>query len=404
MTVERLMNVLIISSIPIFPISGGNRARIHRLANSIKSLGHSVSFAYLPSRKVPIDVVAHEKYLDGGRFYFLKNAGVFGRLEMYFRNKLTSIVRNRLHRLGFKGFYYTDLDALFHSSWIEQISNITHGVDVVVVEYVFNSKAFESVPQGVKKILDTHDSFSNRHETYFNQGLKSGYWISLKPEDEIRGFCRADVVVAIQQAEAAMFRSRLSNASSGCDAKVVTVSHSLDTSHPLSDYSTNNVAMFLGSNNTSNRQAVEYLIDKIVPLISKKLPEFKLLVVGEVGKYFGANENVEIIGYVDDVFKLYCQAPISLNPMLSGTGIAIKLLEAMASGLPVVSTETGARGLPDDYRNGVICFGDEDCNGFAQATIELLRSEERRKKIGRRGYEDALRWNAEQIDALANCF
>ena len=72
--------------------------------------------------------------------------------------------------------------------------------------------------------------------------------------------------------------------------------------------------------------------------------------MGSVGSYFAATEkpqNVGFSGVVDDEEKeLYLSvADVAINPMLTGSGTNLKMLDYMANGIPVVSTEVGVRGL-----------------------------------------------------------
>ena len=84
--------------------------------------------------------------------------------------------------------------------------------------------------------------------------------------------------------------------------------------------------------------------------MAKKLPKIKFLIVGSVGFYFKGEEkpkNVGFTGLVDDREKalILSIADVALNPMLSGSGTNLKMLDYMAAGVCVLSTKTGARGL-----------------------------------------------------------
>ncbi len=110
------------------------------------------------------------------------------------------------------------------------------------------------------------------------------------------------------------------------------------------------IALFIGSWHKPNIDAV-YEIFKM----AKKLPKIKFLIVGSVGFYFKGEEkpkNVGFTGLVDDREKalILSVADVALNPMLSGSGTNLKMLDYMAAGVCVLSTKTGARGLeiPDN--------------------------------------------------------
>jgi polysaccharide biosynthesis protein PslH len=93
---------------------------------------------------------------------------------------------------------------------------------------------------------------------------------------------------------------------------------------------------------------------------------------------------------------VFAQAPLSINPMLAGTGINIKLLEAMAAGVPTVSTATGARGLPASLRAGICVVADDQASAFAAEIIRFAGDATLRRETGLAAREDARQWNARQ--------
>jgi len=127
------------------------------------------------------------------------------------------------------------------------------------------------------------------------------------------------------------------------------------------------IAIFIGSWHQPNIEATEVIFS-----VAKKLPHYNFIILGSVGEYF-KNKNIEIpknvgfAGIVDDEEKeMYLSiADVAINPMISGSGTNLKMLDYMASGIPVVSTEIGCRGLriPDD------CVIKSDIDNFDKAIL-----------------------------------
>lgn len=101
-----------------------------------------------------------------------------------------------------------------------------------------------------------------------------------------------------------------------------------------------------------NTEAANYLIKKIIPLAKKIIPKVKFIIAGQnAANKIGKNKekNLEIIDIAPDendkVKKIYQKADIFVAPIFGPGGTRLKILAAMASGIPVISTKTGVTGL-----------------------------------------------------------
>ena len=133
--------------------------------------------------------------------------------------------------------------------------------------------------------------------------------------------------------------------------------------------------LFVGSfRHEPNRVAMEWFMRQVLPLILGRQPEAKLVVAGSdpppAHTYSDYSANLEMLGYVDDVREPLSQYAIFVCPILSGSGVRVKLLEAFAAGIPVVSTVVGAEGLAQN--DGEFCKLADDATGFAERVLELL--------------------------------
>lgn len=115
----------------------------------------------------------------------------------------------------------------------------------------------------------------------------------------------------------------------------------------------NPTILFIGNFDwLQNTEAVRILIDQIAPLIEKQVPHAKIVIAGQsakrkLGSY--TNKNVHIIDLAqedaDTVLNLYKTSTLFIAPIFGPGGTRLKILAAMASGLPVVSSQTGVEGL-----------------------------------------------------------
>jgi glycosyltransferase involved in cell wall biosynthesis len=225
----------------------------------------------------------------------------------------------------------------------------------------------------------------------------AGY--STRLHDEEAGFRRADIVLAIQRDDELKFRQRLGQEGE----RVRTVSHFVDLSRRIEPTGAP-AASFVGSANPINVAGLTFLLRQVMPRVLEHRPDFKLIIAGPISRSVQKQKAVIVHGVLDHVADLFAQAPLLLNPISLSTGISIRILEAMACGIPSVSTENGARGLQPQFRRGVKTVRDNDPGAFAAAILDLVENPALCRRMGTDAYADAATWNAEQRTALREVF
>jgi len=146
-------------------------------------------------------------------------------------------------------------------------------------------------------------------------------------------------------------------------------------------------ALFFGSQHPPNIEAAQFIADVIAP----KFPTVRFVIAGAVCKYVTSSAaNLDLRGEVDDETKkdLFHQATLFINPMLSGAGTSLKMVEAMAAGLPIVTSRVGARGL-GMVDNVHALFAEPD--DFEQAIRRVLQSPSVRNELSKASQEMAAR-------------
>jgi len=396
------MKVALVSPIPMFPTNAGHASRIHKLAAAIQACGHELIFFHLPTRlnRQAPDDAAHEAMLGKGHYVRLDMGHLFHRLLHGARDWPLRRWQKLQRMLGRDAGGYSLLDQAYRRCWTRQLARHDVGIDVVMVEYAFVSRAFEAFPRARLRLLDTHDSFVDRHLRYARKGLTRGFWFSLRATEENRGLRRAHTVLAIQEEEARLFAQQLERDGIVPNPDIAVVSHVLDLNHPVTDYSRGNAAVFVGSNSGPNRYSLGIFLEHVLPLVMREIPDFEVRVVGRICDWLADTPHVRKLGFVSDIKSVLDQAPLALNPVMLGSGINIKLLEAMAAAVPIISTQTGVRGLPEAFRAGVVVVPDADHASHAAGIVRLARDASLRRQTGEAAYRDAQRWNAMQRETL----
>ncbi len=139
-----------------------------------------------------------------------------------------------------------------------------------------------------------------------------------------------------------------------------------------------------GMGHWPNEEAAERMVKQIFPRVLAKHPDATLVIAGKGSDTLpsrAANpRNVEYLGFVRDLDPLIARTAVFVCPMLNGGGTRIKLLDAAAHALPIVSTRMGVEGLDlVDGRDALLRDGDDE---FAAACLELLADPARRRRLG----------------------
>jgi O-antigen biosynthesis protein len=150
--------------------------------------------------------------------------------------------------------------------------------------------------------------------------------------------------------------------------------------------------LFLGSfRHAPNQEALNWFVRQVLPRLRMREPRAKLVVIGAEPPPRHAlpdDTGVELRGFVEDVREPLGRYAVFVCPILSGSGVRVKLLEAFAAGIPVVSTRLGAEGLT--AQDGHICALADDAEGFASRVVELLTDPLRAQQMAKRARADVV--------------
>jgi GT2 family glycosyltransferase/glycosyltransferase involved in cell wall biosynthesis len=144
-----------------------------------------------------------------------------------------------------------------------------------------------------------------------------------------------------------------------------------------------------GVRHPPNQEGLNWFTQKVLPAVLERKPRAKLVIVGAepppAHSLPHLPENIELRGFVEDVREPLGRYAVFVCPILSGSGMRVKLLEAFAAGIPVVSTPLGAEGLAGT--DGDICSLAADPLEFAQKIVELFDDGEKARGLACRARE-----------------
>lgn len=133
-----------------------------------------------------------------------------------------------------------------------------------------------------------------------------------------------------------------------------------------------------------NQQAVEWILGELWPRVLQRIPDAQLSIAGSSApawlRRLAATSGVELRSDVPDADTFLAGLSVFIAPLFAGGGMRIKVLEAMALGIPIVATPLGAGGI--DARHGEELLLASDAEAFAGAVTGLLRDPAAAQRLG----------------------
>jgi glycosyltransferase involved in cell wall biosynthesis len=172
------------------------------------------------------------------------------------------------------------------------------------------------------------------------------------------------------------------------DARIAVVENGVDSSRFRLTHASkhNGRLLFVGlMNYHPNIEAAISFAQSIWPKIHERSPELTFWIVGanpspEVAG-LAKIPGVHVTGTVPEVQPFYQDAVAAVVPLRTGAGTRLKILEAMAAGMPVISTPLGAEGLEVEPGKNILFAGPDDAKAWIQHVSTLAENPEERRKL-----------------------
>ena len=199
----------------------------------------------------------------------------------------------------------------------------------------------------------------------------------------------ASQVVAVSHEDASLLETEFGVADvavvdNGVDVKYYASAAAKRDPHPKQ-------ILFLGSLDwRPNLDAIDILLTDVLPRVRAEEPDARLVIVGRspsasLVRRVGHMENVELHADVPDVRPYLAKSAVMAVPLRIGGGSRLKILEAIASDVPVVSTAIGCEGLI--FKAGRDLFVADGTDTMASALVDAMRNPARSKVMVARGRE-----------------
>lgn len=377
------MKILFLANrLPHAHVAGGHRL-IYQRMRMLTQRGHQVGLAAFSAPN-------ERKYVDGLR------------KELFEVNTVTLPKRRAAIRLLFD-YTSQSLPAIFWKNYSKEMMQTTGDMvgqskyDIVLAEfsemgmYLYRNPYLSAVHKVVSShrcLSATFEQYAKMHGVQMSLRLKSASQLHMLERFEFEMYSAMDHILTLTTED----RFTLSNYAPqlpvsvippGIDFNYITRKKIKPTADPI-------IMMCGYFANKSNHDAAMWFTEQIWPTLSQQHPTLRCLLVGagasmEMKRSANRKERLLVAGAVDDLRPYREQATIFINPMRLGSGLRIKLLEAMATGLPVVTTTLGAAGIP--AQNGVNCFIADTPKLFIDSINWLLKDPKLTAEMGLRARE-----------------
>jgi hypothetical protein len=251
--------------------------------------------------------------------------------------------------------------------------------DVYWVDKTELSRLLGLLPPAACRFVDTHDLMSKRYQSFASQGITNMPRMlpEVSEEQERAILSNYDVVVCIQQEDSETVTGWLGT------GRAVLAPHPAELSRQELRPTASSIG-FIASNWVANVDGLRWFIDAVWPRVVR--PGVFLDVYGYVCASFVDLKvpGLRLRGHVATLGDAYGAIDIVINPVRCGAGLKIKTVEALANGLPTVSTSEGARGLLD-LSGSALQVADTPA-AFAEALCRLLDDAVERRRLGEAAY------------------
>ena len=229
--------------------------------------------------------------------------------------------------------------------------------DYILISYVLFAPfiANKKRLKGAKTIVDTHDFFTAQFHGNNFKITGNNF------KTELKYLNKFDSVWTISTDEEFIFSQFLPQ------KEIKTIPHGIQDNSETKEVESSIDIFYVGSNNPHNTSSAKWFFDKVYPLLPDTI---KITVVGRVCSAVPEKENIEKIEYAESLSDYYKKSKITICPMLSGTGLKIKVVESLSYGIPVVCNSRGVDGLLNKLNNG--CIVTNEPVEFSKAIQKLL--------------------------------
>jgi polysaccharide biosynthesis protein PslH len=364
-----------------FPLKDGEAIAVTYLSQSLTELGAEVTLLAMNTPKHYIDIAHLQE--DYNHYASIHTVEVDNKI-----NPIKAIAnifsRDSYHVSRF-------VSPAYEAKLIELLQ--TNTFDIIQLETLYLAPYIDTIRKYSNAIISMR-SHNIEFEIWerITSNIKSGpkkwylsYLTSKLKRYEVETLKEYDYLVAISDRDLKKFKQL------GYDSGSMTTPIGLELDNYINTNKAivNNNLCFIGSLDwIPNIEGLKWFTDEVWPLIQRKNSNIRLNVAGRNTSDDLKNQNlphVNVIGEVDDAVDFINSHTIMIVPLLSGSGMRVKILEGMALGKTVITTSMGLEGINAEHGKNILIA--DTPQEFKEAVLKAYNDATLRFKIGKAAQE-----------------
>lgn len=252
--------------------------------------------------------------------------------------------------------------------------------DVIQVEFYPYLGLIEFLPRDIKRVFIHHEIRYIRDKRMMNNLSPTQSELKILArlkQEEINLLNKYDIIVTLTDIDKAI----LSN--DGVTTRIVSSPAAVNTEVRQYNGWNKNVVFIGGAGHAPNVEGVKWLCDNVFPNIDwERFKDISIAIIGggwnEDMFYNIPKHNLKVMGFVPDLAAAV-YGGILMVPIISGSGMRMKILDGAALSMPIITTSTGVEGL--DFMDGESCLIANSGKEFAKGLMKLIRDENLRQQL-----------------------
>jgi len=375
------MNILVITPYLPYPLNSGGAQGVFNMIENLRSKHHftmiineggqnnDINRADLKKLWPDVDIIYYPfwQQLLCPSFFYEKTRRVMMRKIMPNSRKLQ--IETALRPYG-------EWFSKHHVAFVYRIIK-EKKIDMVEVNFIESLPWSNHLPDNVKKVFIHHElGFVRKERLLAGLDLTAAEKVMFDKAKakEFADLEKYDAVVTVTDTDKHILEKE------GLSRPVYTSNSAINTpSFPYS-ITPGNLTFIGGYGHLPNVEGIDWFCNEVVPLLKDKQLTLNVIGKGWPESYAECRDvTVNLKGFVEHLSDV-ALGSIMIVPILSGSGMRMKILEAAAMSLPIVTTTVGVEGL--DFVDGESCVIADTPEGYANAIIRLMEDAEYRKMLG----------------------